>query len=322
MDHSEATMIALTIKAGNTRWCRVLALGLLLVVSCWSMGGAVDLEPTHIHFGFSASAFSGVNRNDAEAAFKAFLISVGRRRGYDLQVSTQIFDDPTDFETAINQGKVQLAIINTWSFIGMEIREVAEPLFSTIEDGITGYRYLLLTAREGREMMLGDLRGKEIPLMNAGRCALMGVWLDTLLMGNGVKKQSGFFSRMEGVDKPSAAVLPVFFGKKTACVVDEGGFRIMKELNPQIGEKLQVAATSEPLLAHVLCLARSWPQQGTLRQDSIQALRELDREPAGKQVMTLFKISGLAPFQETHLDTVRRLRTAHNQRNPRDRNSR
>jgi ABC-type phosphate/phosphonate transport system substrate-binding protein len=114
---------------------------------------------------------------------------------------------------------------------------------------------------------------------------------------------------MEVVDKPSAAVLPVFFSSKHVCVVDEGGYRIMKDLNPQIGAKLKAAATSEPLLAHVICLARTWPEPVSHRQDTIQGLRELDRDPAGQQVLTLFKISRLVPFHETHLDTMRKLRT-------------
>jgi hypothetical protein len=33
--------------------------------------------------------------------------------------------------------------------------------------------------------------------------------------------------------------------------------------------------------------------------------------PSGQQILTLFKISGLVPFEETQLATVRKLRTTH-----------
>jgi hypothetical protein len=37
----------------------------------------------------------------------------------------------------------------------------------------------------------------------------------------------------------------------------------------------------------------------------------LHQEPAGQQILTLFKVDRLAPFQENQLDTVRKLRGAH-----------
>jgi hypothetical protein len=116
---------------------------------------------------------------------------------------------------------------------------------------------------------------------------------------------------MESVGKPSAAVLPVFFGKKQACVVDESGFDVMTELNPQVGKGLQTVAVSEPLVDGVLCLNSSGWSSETYKQDVIKALGELHLEPAGQQILTLFKTDQLIPFQEKYLETARNLWARH-----------
>ena len=49
------------------------------------------------------------------------------------------------------------------------------------------------------------------------------------------------------------------------------------------------------------------------KRDVIRALGELHLEPSGQQLLTLFKAGQLVPFQEKHLDTVRKLRLRHDQ---------
>jgi ABC-type phosphate/phosphonate transport system substrate-binding protein len=127
-------------------------------------------------------------------------------------------------------------------------------------------------------------------------------------MMKGLGSLERFFGRVDVVGKPSSAVLPVFFGNKHACLVDKLGLEIMKELNPQVGTKLQVVAASEPYADNVLCLSKDGWASETHKQNTIRALAELHLEPAGQQILTLFKVVKLAPFQEQHMDTVKKLR--------------
>jgi ABC-type phosphate/phosphonate transport system substrate-binding protein len=311
MNNHEGNIPMHAIRARRTFWWLVVALGLLPAVLFRHPGSAAELKSSVVRVGFSESAFHGVNRNDAEAAFKAFLVTVGRGRGYDIQTTTQIFDDAPGFEAAIKHSRIELAIIDAWSYLSMDVQEFVDPSFVPLDKGTAGFTYLLLTRKDGRHNTLGSLRGKEILLMQSGPCALSFPWLETLLLGNGLGAQGRFFGRIDVAGKASAAVLPVFFGNKHACVIDAEGFGIMKELNPQLGTKLQVVATSEPLVNHVICLAKSgWPSEQN-RQDMMRGLRELDQEPAGQQILTLFKVGQLVPFQETHLDTLRKLRATY-----------
>jgi len=304
-------MVAIKVK--RTFWCLAVALGLLSAVLVRQPGRAAELKPSTLRVGFSKSAFQGVNRNDAEAAFKAFLVNVANRRGYDIQLTTRIFDDGQAFEAALKERRIELAVIDSWAYLDMDIHELMEPHFVPLVKGTAGSTYLLLTRRDAGLNTLASLRGKEILLMPEGACAISVQWLETLLMANGLGAQGRFFGRIETVGKPSAAVLPVFFGKKHACVIDSEGFGIMKELNPQIGAKLQVVASSEPIVSHVICLSKSksgWVSEAH-RQDTIEGMRNLDHEPSGQQILTLFKIGQMAPFQEGQLDSLRKLRATY-----------
>jgi hypothetical protein len=109
---------------------------------------------------------------------------------------------------------------------------------------------------------------------------------------------------MQPFSKPSAACLPVFFGRTAACVIDAGNLAIMRELNPQLGKQLQPLATSPPLVEVLVALH---VQHQKLRFDVLRALLEFDRDPEGRQVLTLLKSSRMTPLALSDLDSVRDL---------------
>ena len=146
---------------------------------------------------------------------------------------------------------------------------------------------------------------------SAANAAVGKTWLDTQLLSAGLETQEKFFESVTVASKPTAAVLPVFFGKVPACTVDEPTFDVMKELNPQVGQQLQVLAISDTFADTVICLREDgWlsPQDKT---DTIQSLQNLHSEPVGQQICTLFKIDRLVPFEDAQLDTVRKLRATY-----------
>jgi len=112
-------------------------MGAILLLSFWAMAGMIllraavgvvgtpagssaqSLKVGELTVGLSGRVFPGVNRNDAEAALKAYLVSVGRQRGYDLTPHMQFFNSASDFEAAIRGGQLQLSIIppgTTWTW--------------------------------------------------------------------------------------------------------------------------------------------------------------------------------------------------------------
>ena len=261
--------------------------------------------------GVTREAFRNVNPNDAAAAYTVFLEAIGRRHGRHFKASTRIFDDPGAFETTIRGGSLHLSVVGAWDYLSMHIDDVAKPSFVVTENGQVGRRYLVLTRRDSGLDAMSDLRGKSIVKLDYAAVGAALHWLDTLLAAGRLGSQERFFGSVEVVGKPSAAVLPVFFGKKSACVVDESGFKIMNELNPQVGLALHVVAISERFADILVCVREhGWPSDA-LRAETMQALTDLPQDPGGRQILTLFKIDQLVPFRDEYLDSIRQLRTTY-----------
>lgn len=284
------------------------SLGVLLILVVILMECPAELRSFELRVGFTKSCFLGVNRNDAEASFKAFLATVGRQRGYDVRSEVRIFEDTPSFEAAINRKEIHLAIIDSWQYVSMDIQKVMDPYFVPMAKDDVGRDYMVLTRQGSGLNTLQDLRGKEIARLEMGSATMGQPWLETLLMMNGFGALERYFGRIEVVGKPSSAVLPVFFGNKHACLVDKLGLDIMVELNPQLGSKLQAIASSELYADNVLCLSKDGWTSETYKQDTIHALAELHLEPAGQQILTLFKVAKLAPYKEQYMQTVKKLR--------------
>jgi phosphonate transport system substrate-binding protein len=298
----------------SLRWMALAAfLLLLLAPAAHSAEPNSGREPEVFQVGFTKASFRNVNQNDAAAAFRVFSDAIGRRFGNLIKSETRVFDDTPTFEAAIKGGSMKLMIMDAWQFLSMDIHQLVKPVFVVSENGKVGRKYLILTRRGSGLQTLADLRGKSIVQVEAASGHVGKHWLNTLLLANGFGSQETFFNGVEVVGKPSAAVLPVFFGKKPACFVDEPSFETMRELNPQVGRDLQVVAVSERFADIILCLSNSGWAAEKSKADTMTALSELHLEPAGQQILILFKIDKLVPFEEQQLDTVKKLRATYNQ---------
>ena len=237
------------------RWGSVLALLLLLPSpTARSAGTNQPPAPVIFHVGMAGVCFLDVNRNDATAAYKVYLEGQGRRMGKVYQADPRIYDDTSSFEAAIQQQPLQMAVMEAWQFLTMDIHRQMKPVFSVMVNGKVGRKYLVLTRRDSGLSTLRSLGGRTI-LQSSVAAGLVGkTWLDTLLLSEDLESQERFFESVKVVTKPTAAVLPVFFGQIPACVVDEPCFEVMNELNPQVGRALQVIASSDPFADVVLCL--------------------------------------------------------------------
>ena len=283
-----------------------------LVLSPWSLRAAETNQVSAMDIfsvGMANICFRNVNRNDAVAAYRVFLESAGHRFGNIYRADPVVYDDTPTFEADIHRKPMNVAVISSWQFLTMDIHAQMKPFFSIVENGRAGRKYLLLTRRDSGLTNLPTLRGKDLIELEFVSQGVGQVWLDTVLLAEKLGAPEKFFSNIEVAAKPTATVLPVFFGKKSVCVVDEGSFDLMKELNPQVGQMLQVVASSDTLADVVVCLREEHWSSAKFKADTITALKELDQDPAGRQICTLFKIDRMVPFEDAQLDTLRKLRT-------------
>ncbi len=248
------------------------------------------------------------NPNDLQAAFKVLTEHVGRKRGYQVVSTTRLFEDTEELKAAIQSNSLDVVIVDAWTYASMNPGPLLNRVFTSTEAGRVGKQYVLLTGRGSGLDRLADLRGRELLLYEVANTSLGRHWLETLLLAGRLGAPETFFRGVTSVGKPSAAVLPVFFGGKPACVVDLVGLELMKELNPQVGRRLQVVATSDSLVDGFICLRNSAWTSAAFKADLIQALEQLHEEAAGRQLLSLVKASRLLRLKEEHLTGIEKLR--------------
>ena len=222
--------------------------------------------------------------------------------------SVLAYDDTAAFAAAFREGRLHLATLDTWQFLELEREPNLRPYFVAAANGQVGRKYLVVV-RKGKGIRTpADLRGLSVLCLESIRNNVCRSWLETVLPDDPASPASAFFDTFEIVAKPTTAVLPVFFGQKPACIVDETGFNLMKELNPQVGLELEVIATSPRFTDTVICLGEQpWTGPPEAKADTVRAMTDLAADAAGRQVLALFKISGLVPFSEEQIATVRAL---------------
>lgn len=290
--------------------------GLLLLSLVLAFQPPVAAEPTasprpvQLLAGFTQTAFQGVNRADAETAFKVLSHTVGRRRGYQVDVKVRLFERTDELEAALRAGVVNLLILDAWTFCQLEADVPIEPAFFSSDGERVTKQQLILTRRDGALDSMASLRGKSLSVQFASNASLGFHWLKVALAEQKLGTIDSFFGSTDSIAKPMPVVLSVIFGQKDACLVDSAGFALMTELNPTVAGQLRIIATSEPLAAAVVCLSPSGWASAQFRMDTFEALGELHGEPAGQQVLTLFRSGRLVPFEEQHLTTLRALQAS------------
>lgn len=260
---------------------------------------------------FSETGYLGVNRADVQAGFKALAEAVGRQRGYRVITTAKSARTARDIEAILDADEsARLVAVNAWVFLDLNLSRLTPMFIGAVEGGI-GRTYVLVTRRDSGLDSPADLRGRDLVVFELANAALGRYWIKTLVAEIEPGNPAPFFARTEYVLRPSAAVLPVFFGRKAACVVDRTGFDLMVEMNPQVGRELQVIAESDILVDSVLCLRNDpWPE-GTYREDLIEVLRDFHLLPAGAQMLLIFKTDRLFYYREDLLDSARELRAAY-----------
>jgi hypothetical protein len=80
----------------------------------------------------------------------------------------------------------------------------------------------------------------------------------------------------------------------------------MNELNPQIQEKLKVFLVSPNLLTGLICFNKTII--GTHKEEILKTiLDEIHKNKYGKELLNLFSIDRLVPFEESHLTSLSKI---------------
>ena len=295
----------------ETAWgiYRLAACVAILAVLCG--GAAVKTEagtlsqPSAIRVGIGSGTWGGVNRNDACAAIKVWAKAILSERGTTVAVETELFDTPEAGRRALKNGQVDAISMLTEQFLALEPGEQPDTVFVTTKDHSLAERFVLLVNRETGIETLAGLAGRKLLLLANGRTSLAPRWLDTLLAGQSLGPAEKLLGTVTKIESPSKAILQVFFHQAEACLVTSNMFEVACELNPQLRKQLMILAVSPDVVPALFFFRPGYASSQRHQLES--AILELDKTPAGLQVLTVFQSDGMVKRPISCLDGSRQL---------------
>jgi ABC-type phosphate/phosphonate transport system substrate-binding protein len=263
-----------------------------------SGGTAWGAAPVPIRVGVATDILMDVSRKDAQASFEVWLKQLTGEGGTAAETRSVFLDDPGAMAAAIQRNDVDLVLLPTLTFLQLE-RLPLEPVRVGLASRASLDVELLLVHRESARASLADLAGKRLMLQPGAVGTMSQLWLDVLLAKQGLPEAGHFFSQIGQGMRASQVVLPVFFRQAEAAVVKEASFATVGEMNPQVAKDVVVLARSPELLHGVVCFNKQIaPEPRRLLMDGLQ---RMDTSPAGRQILTLFRVSRLLPFDPAQL---------------------
>jgi ABC-type phosphate/phosphonate transport system substrate-binding protein len=260
---------------------------------------------TQLVLGYSAQVFFDVDVNDARAATKVWAEHFVRQKYPDARVETVIIPDAVSLEAALQTQRVDLFGVTALEYVELKDRLHLEGVLMT--EGLQGpYEQFLIVARADEGFQnLADLRGMRAIVEGSIGGFTPLIWVDTVLQEQGLPPGTEFCSKVVSCSKPASVVLPVFFRQAGFCVVSASSFKTMTELNPQIGKELAVLKTSPGFATGVICFRNDLNKQ--YKTDLEEIMLRMHNDPRGQQLLTLFRVRKLIPFDRRHVQTVEEL---------------
>ncbi len=238
----------------------------------------------------------GFNEGDARLAMQAWRDTVVKQSGFlvDFHVSPM-----PSLVRELREHQVDGFTLTTLEFL--DVQKYAGPSLLMDEAYISGGdEYLLLVNGDSSIGTLAELRHKSLNVYDNPKMCLAAIWLQSLLVSSKLGTSEEFFGRPSPISKLSKVVLPVYFRQVDACLVTRRGFSTMCELNPQLGHKLRVMASSPKLVTSFMAFHKDTPAAALQRCEA--ALVGLHKTVAGQQALTLFESSRLV---QTDISTLR-----------------
>jgi phosphate/phosphite/phosphonate ABC transporter binding protein len=270
---------------------------ILFILAIPLIAGVAPSHGEELRFGVAPSLGETEVRAEMEPLLTYLSGALGR------MVSLYIAKDDGDLRTQMEAGALDVGIFSPFGYVagarGGKIRIIAQ----SILDGSATYRANIIKRFDSGIQSLADLEGKRFAFVDP-KSASGYVYPRALLIEKGINPEHAFKETIfAGThDKVIAAVL---FGPAAAGATYEGAVAMAKAQGFPTFD-LEVLASTDPI-AHDAIAVRVGLDDALVK--GIQtALVELDRSPAGRQVIARSrkKLTGYAPANDSLYDVVRR----------------
>jgi ABC-type phosphate/phosphonate transport system substrate-binding protein len=261
-------------------------------------------QPTVVRFATTPDFLGSVNTTDAMAAYETYTNGIVDRWELNARAEAHLYDDVPTIREALSYEEVDVVGLLTEHYLELEGDGLLDVVFTGEIQGETTQEFLIVTRTDGARHLNG-LDGRDLLVLSGSKMGMSGVWLENLVLKEGMNSAERFFGSVTVSPRPSQVVLPVFFGTADACLVNRQSLDTMIELNPQLASRLQVIEASPPIVPHVTCMRRGFT--GAFRERAEEAFRDAHLDPDGRQILTLFRFDRAVPCSPRDLESARRL---------------
>jgi phosphonate transport system substrate-binding protein len=262
-------------------------------------------KDTPIVIGYSSQVFYNVDPRDAIGVTKVWLRLADSKLNNTRETSVVFYKDLPDAEKALANSEVDILVLLPEEFISLRDRNPLVPVLSTDYGRHFYDELLLLVRKESGITQIGQLRGKQMRLESGQKGTTPMQWLNSYLRTRSLPEAPQFFGSISTFPKVSQVIMPVFFGHADACLASRSSFETMSELNPQLGRQLRILERSPGFATGIIAVRKDI--RNPARDALVETLKEMDLDPKGKQLLTLFRINRLVSYKPEHLSSVEKV---------------
>lgn len=267
--------------------------------------GGGPLRPIQVKFVCSSSLMKSVRKSDAAVSLQSWMSMIGPSHRFRVDGTVVISESFEETRRLVGEGTADILLLDTVEYLALQPTGGVAAVATFARRGEPGAVFQLIVRRDGGIRRVADLRDKAVNLSEKTAAGLGLAWLDTQLAEARLGRLESVAARVTDRGKPAAACLPVFFGTADACLVERREFETMAELNPQVNVRLEALASSPRLLESVIAMTGRFQLH---REEVLRAMFTLHTDPLARQMITLFKMEQVVPFQEEMLRSVRALK--------------
>ncbi|MDD2337371.1 MAG: PhnD/SsuA/transferrin family substrate-binding protein [Geobacteraceae bacterium] len=201
-------------KAPSSPLATILC-ALALISSFCSDGRAATPPAFHINIGFSSKAFVNVPKEDIRVAVRIHSQKVAKKTVG--SADSRIYNSLAEIEQDLRAKKLDAVALTPEDFLEMSPQTPLEPVMVTATDKSHEVELVLLTRRDSCINSVRGLKNRTIaiPARIVQYGNMYSIWLETLLMREGIYDKHAFFSLVKETKNPSLSLMKVFSAKPT-----------------------------------------------------------------------------------------------------------
>jgi len=280
------------IQRARWRGVRWLAAWLLMLPASARAADVADGSSVRVRIGFSTTLVgTELNSNDVRAALLVWAEAFSRGSHVKIEHVPEVMSTPEALFQHIRRDEVDVFSLPVSEYL--QIASYTDPNLLMVDGSYVtgGEEYLIVVHADSGIRSLAELRGKNLIRFSGIVMCIAGEWLETALAQSNLGPPEAFFKQISSVPKAARAVLPVFFRQEDAGLVTRRAYDTLVEMNPQLGTKLRIIATSPKVVPVILAFHKNCTAEQ--RENFKAALMSLSRNPEGQQILTLFGSKGL-----------------------------